>query len=68
MKMIVIREDLYDERLKDILTLLKAKCDELGKRGTQFDLENGTRESCMENIRTSMHFEITRMLHNLKNL
>jgi len=66
--MIVIREDLYDERLKDVLTILKAKCDELGERGSQFDLENGTRKSCMENIRSTMHFEICRMLQKLKDL
>lgn len=67
MKMIVIREDVWDDRVKDILTILKAKCDELGERGTQFDLENGTRKTCMENIRTSMHFEISRMLRGLQN-
>lgn len=68
MKMIVIREDLYEKRLKDVLTILKAKCDELGERGTQFDTEHGTRKYCMENIQRSMHFEICRMLQDLKDL
>ena len=67
MKMVVIREDVYKKRVKDVLTILKAKCDELGERGTQFDLEHGTRKSCMENVRTSMHFEITRMLYDLRD-
>lgn len=67
MKMIVIQEELYNKRIKDILTMLKAKCDELGERGTQFDLEHGTRKSCMEDIRSSMQFEIVRMLHDLRD-